>query len=78
MHLLNFVVLMVPDEGHKMCRFPLRCLLIPLLLGLTCDYCKTEAIYYQDCNVEGCSNGLVADGLIDQDESQFVLYHLLI
>jgi hypothetical protein len=28
--------------------------------------------------MEGCSNVLVADGLIDQDESQFVLYHLQI
>ena len=76
--LLYFFALMVSDEEHRVRRFPSCSLRDPPVTSFYVRLQQGEATRYQDCSVEGCSNVLVADGLIDQDESQFVLYHLLI
>jgi len=76
--LLYFFALTVPDEEHRVRRFSSCSLHDPPVTSSYVRLQQGKATRYPDCNVEGCSNVLVADGLIDQDESQFVLYHLLI
>ena len=76
--LLYFFALVVPDEEHRVRGFSTCSLRDSTVTSPYVRLEQGEATRYQDCSVEECSNVLVADGPIDQDESQFVLYHLLI